>query len=289
MRGIQKEITVQNNTSNVLDKMAEKKKHILALVNEETEVEAVMKLASALARLKMGRISAVDFVVLPHLTPLSAGIEFASAPMNRLRKAGRYRSPDLPVDSILLLSHDRIKSVANVVVEKNIDLVAGGLKGCSELFGNLRKMLSRLPIDFVLVRPSLEKNSAGNGRLLLALKVYSVCEKELDTAFELAAVFRKKLTVLHALTGRKESDLEERLKICLRKTRDSIPFEVMKSQRRSFSADLIREAEEGTCLMLTARKYTKLSQVLRERKKIRWIENLLRKTEASSFIVGISP
>jgi len=236
------------------EKNASKEKHFLALLNVASEVEPVMETAAALAGLYKGKITAQNFVVVPPQTPLSVGIRYAEGPSKNLRIASQYFSQNLPAEFRLLLSHDRRLSILNTTHEKNIDYVILGFKGCIDIYKNLKKALSKIPTNVLILRSLPNKKICDCSRILVPLLKGLHTSLAVDIAGGLAEAFGKDLCVYHEF----EPQISEEIKVQVLDKLDSRSglkhLERITSGHNSIISSILKDVKEDNLLILPAYK-----------------------------------
>lgn len=233
-------------------KKTSNEKHFLALLNITSEVEPIMEVTTALAGLYKGRITAENFVVLPPQTPLSIGLRYAEGPSKNLRIASQYRSQNLPVDFILLLSHDRRLSILNTTREENIDFVIGGFQGCMDIYKNLRNALSKIPTDTLILRPLSNKRIGDYRRILVPLLNGTHTPLAVDIAGDLAESFGKKLAILHEFEPQISEQPWGQVLNRLETKHASMSVERMTTGQNSMISSILKELKKDTWLILPA-------------------------------------
>jgi len=234
------------------EKKTSYEKHFLALLNITSEVEPIMEVATALARVYKGRITAQNFVILPPQTPLSVGLRFAEGPSKNLRIASQYHSENLPADFHLLLSHDRRLSILYTTREKNIDFVIGGFQGCMDIYGNLRNALSKLPTDTLILRPFSNKKISDYSRILVPLLKGIHTPLAVDVARDLAESFGKKLAILHEFEPQDSEQPWRQTLNRLETKHGSMSMERITTGQNSMISRILKELKEDTWLVLPA-------------------------------------
>lgn len=234
------------------EKKASNEKHFLALLNITSEVEPIMEIATALAGVYKGRITAENFVVLPPQTPLSVGLRYAEGPSTNLRIARQYHSQNLPADFLLLLSHDRRLSILNTTREKNIDFVVGGFQGCMDIYKNLRNALSKIPTDTLILRPLSNKKMGDCSRILVPLLNGPHTPLALEIACDLAKAFGQKLVILHEFEPQISEEPWGQILNRLETQQGSMSVERITTGQNSIISSILKEVKEDTWLILPA-------------------------------------
>jgi nucleotide-binding universal stress UspA family protein len=234
------------------EKKASNEKHFLALLNITSEVEPIMEIATALAGLYKGRITAENFVALPPQTPLEVGLRYAEGPSKNLRIASQYHSQNQSVDCLLLISHNRRLAILNTTREKNIDFVIGGFQGCMDIYKNLRNALSKIPTDTLILRPLSNKKMGNCSRILVPLLNGPHTPLALEIACDLAKTFGQKLAILHEYEPRIYKESLEQVLNRLEAKPDSIPLERITDGQNSIISSILKEVKEDTWLILPA-------------------------------------
>ncbi|MDH4218825.1 MAG: hypothetical protein OEZ52_16605 [Candidatus Aminicenantes bacterium] len=234
------------------EKRASNEKHFLALLNIISEVEPVMEVATALARIYKGRITAENFVVLPTQTPLSVGLRYAECPSKNLRIASQYHSQNLPADFLLLLSHDRRLSILNTTREENIDFVIGGFQGCMDIYKNLKNALSKIPTDTLILRPFSNKRIGDYRRILVPLLNGIHTPLAVDIAGDLAETFGQKLAILYEFEPQISEEPWGQILNRLETKHGSMRVERVASGQNSIISSILKEVKEDTWLILPA-------------------------------------
>jgi len=255
-------------------------KHFLVLLNNTSEVEPIMEVSTALASKQSARIFARNFVVLPHLTPLSVGLRFAEAPSENLKIASNYHTENLPVDWLLLLTHNPRVAILNTVRKKKIDCVIGGFQGCIDIYKNLRNALSKIPTDILIIRSLLNKKISEYSRILVPFLKGAHTPLAVDIAGDLANTFGQKLAILYEYEsqineGPREQDLKR-----LKTKQDLLNVERITAERNSIISSISKELNENTWLVLPAYRPSRLAG-FRLRYKQR---SLLKEIIQSSYV-----
>lgn len=266
------------------EKNASKEKHFLALLNVTSEVEAVMDVAAALAGLYKGRITAQNYVVVPPQTPLSVGVRYAEGPSKNLRIASQYFSQNLPAEFRLLLSHDRRLSILNTTHEKNIDYVILGFKGCIDIYKNLKKALSKIPTNVLILRPLPNKKMGDCTRILVPLLKGPHTPLAVDIAGDLAGAFGKELYVFHGfepgINGEREKQFLDKLE-----RRSGLKHLNITSERKSILTSLSKELKEDTWLILPAYKPSWQASLRLRGRERRLLKEIIRVSKGPLMIV----
>jgi len=260
-------------------------KHFLAILNVLDEVKPVMETAAALTGAHEGKITAVNFVVLPYLTPLSVGISFAERPSRNLRTASQYHSQNSPVNCLLLLSHNPKKTVLNTTVKKKIDFVIGSYHGFMDIYKNLKEVFSEIPANTMVLRPTPNKKIGEYSRIIVAFLKSPHSPLALETACTLANIYGQKMTILHDL---KQQNIENSCEKILKRfdtKPDSISMKKMKSGQNSISSRILKEVKEDTWIILPAYKPSWWTRILPRSKQGNLLEETIRRLQIPIMIV----
>lgn len=233
-------------------KKASNEKHFLALLNITSEVEPIMEVATALAGVYEGRITAINFVVLPYQTPLGVGLHYAEGPSKNLRIASQYHSQNISVDCLLLISHDCRLSILNTTHEKNIDFVIGGFQGSIDIYKNLRNALSKIPTNTLILRPLSNKKMGDCSRILVPLLNGLHTPLAVDIACDLAKTFGQKLAILHEFEPQIIKEHWGQIMNRLETKQGSMSMERITSGQNSIISSILKEVKEDTWLILPA-------------------------------------
>ena len=260
-------------------------KRFLALLNITSEVEPVMEVTTALARIYKGRITAENFVVLPPLTPLSVGLRYAEGPSKSLRIASQYHSQNLPADFLLLLSHDRRLSILNTTREKNIDFVIMGFQGCMDIYKNLRNALSKIPTDTLILRPFSKKRIGDYRRILVPLLNGIHTPLAVDMAYGLAKTFGQKLFVLKNLELEFNEEQWGTVFNKLETKHGSLSVERIATGVNSIIPSILKELKEDTWLILPAHRPSWWARLRPGCKQRNLLKEIIRCSDAPMMIV----
>jgi len=266
------------------EKNATKEKHFLALLNVTSEVEAVMEVAAALAGLYKGRITAQNYVVVPPQTPLSVGVRYAEGPSKNLRIASQYFSQNLPAEFRLLLSHDRRLSILNTTREKNIDFVVMGFKGCQDIYKNIKKALSNIHTNVLILRTLPNKKMGDCSRILIPLLKGPHTPLAVDIAGDLAEAFGKDFCVYHGFEPGIDGETEKQFLDKLER-RSGLKHLKITSERKSILTSLSKEVKEDTWLILPAYKPSWQASLRLRGRERRLLKEIIRVSKGPLMIV----
>jgi nucleotide-binding universal stress UspA family protein len=281
-------ITTEMKESSLLKgqiKKASVGKHLLAVLNITSEVEPVMEIATALAGAYKGRITAINFVVLPYQTPLSVGLLFAEGPSKNLGIARQYHSKNMPVDCLLLLSHNRKLSILNTTREKNINFVIGSFQGFMDIYKNLRGALSSIPTDTLILRPFPDKKIGDYKRVLVPFVNGPQTSLAVDIACDLAKTLGQKLAILHGFEPQINEEPWERILNRLETRPGSLSVERLTYGRNSIISSMLKEAKKDTWLILPVYRPSWLMRFGLRYKQKSLLEEIIRHLEAPIMIV----
>ena len=260
-------------------------KHFLAVLNVSDEVKPVVEVATALAEAYKGKITAVNFVVLPYVTPLSVGVTYSEGPSKNLRTACQYHSQNSPVDCLLLLSHNRRKTISNTTYKKKIDFVIGSYQGFMDIYKNLKEVLTEIPANTMILQPISNKNIGDYRRIIVPFLKSPHTPLAVDTACILAKAYDQKMTILHNLKQKNIEKLCEKTLNRLDTKPDSISMKKTKSGQNSIISRILKEVREDTWLILPAYKSAWWTSILPRSKQGNLFEKIIRRLQIPVMIV----
>lgn len=258
-------------------------KNFLVLLNNLYEVEPMMEIAAALAKVHRGRITAQSLVFLHRLMPLSEGYRFAERCRVYLQIARQYETPNSPVCPLLSITHNLRQTICNTIKKRNVEFVIGGFQGCADIYRNLWHTLSCIPADTLLLRPHPYKNMSDYKRILLTLVNGHHTPIAVEIAFDLAESFGQKLTIISELEG--EAEIWMRISRRLATCSGSLSAERIVIKENSFVSSILRGMEKDTLLILPATQpWWPRFQLLRKQKGS-LLEDIIQCSETPIIIV----
>jgi len=187
-------------------------KAMLPIANPES-IKPLIKFAAPIVNYNNGQLTLLNVIDIPALLPMGGGRKYIKKARPIIEKAISVSEKyDIPINSIIKISHNTEKAITDTVKNKKIDLLFLGWRGYTRksdyIFGSvIDPIIANAECDTMVLK--VQKNKLGKIRkILLPVADIKNTKLSIDMSTNIARAFNAELHILHIMPFRSTNKSE---------------------------------------------------------------------------------